>query len=208
MRRRAFLHGSLLTLAGPLAIGAQQAGKVYRIGVFGLNLTPEVMRVLLQGPEGRALVQAMREMGWVEGQNFVFQPASAEGKHEDLPAVAAKLVRLKVDVILVDNTPQTLAVKQATSTIPIVMAAVGDPVEGGLISNITRPGGNVTGVSLMTPKLIAKRLALLKEAVPYASRVAVLIDPANPAQRLIVDSGRDCGTGAEYHGLSRRSARS
>jgi putative ABC transport system substrate-binding protein len=112
----------------------------------------------------RSLLEAMREMGWIEGQNFVFEIASAEGKQEQLPAAAAALVRLKVDVILVNNTPQTIAAKEATSTIPIVMAVVGDAVESGLLSSLTRPGGNVTGLSTMFPELAAKRLALLKES--------------------------------------------
>jgi putative ABC transport system substrate-binding protein len=183
MNRRAFVSASLLALATPFAVDAQQPGKVYRVGVFGLNLTPEVWKALLQTPEGRTLLQALQERGWVEGQNFVFELRSAE-KPERLPVAATELAHLKIDIIWVNNTPQALAAKQATSIIPIVMFGVGDPVEVGLVSNLTRPGGNVTGTSLMTSELVAKRMALLREMVPQASRVAVLLDPANPAQRL------------------------
>jgi hypothetical protein len=99
VNRRVFLYGSALALATPFAVDAQQPGRIYRIGVFGLSLTPEVWKVLLQSPEGQAFLQAMREMGWVEGQNFVYEIVSSEGKRERLPAAAAELVRRKVDII-------------------------------------------------------------------------------------------------------------
>jgi ABC-type uncharacterized transport system substrate-binding protein len=180
--RRSLLYGPILALAAPFCALAQQPGKVYRIGALGLYLTPEVLRTLLASPEGQAFTQALREMGWVEVQNFVYEVVSSEGKQDRLPAAAAELVRRKVDIIVVGNTPQALAAKQATSTIPIVLMSVGDAVENGVVNSFTRPGGNITGLSVMSTVLVPKRMALLKEVVPQASRIAVLLDPTNSGQ--------------------------
>jgi putative tryptophan/tyrosine transport system substrate-binding protein len=173
MDRRAFigtLAGGLL--AAPLAAAAQEykAGKVARIGRLELSSagTDEAFR------------QGLRELGYVEGQNVVLEYRFAEGKAERLPNLAAELVNLKVDIIVAGGTPAPLAAKHATSTIPIVMAAAGDPVRTGLVANLARPGGNVTGLSTFTPELAAKRLQLLKEVVPGVSRVAVLWNATNP----------------------------
>ena len=172
MDRRAFLGtlaGSLLAV--PLAAEAQQAGKVYRIGYLGYS-SPSLERVLVE-----AFRQRLRDFGYLEGQNLVLEYRSAEGKRERLPELAADLVRLKVDVIVALATPEALAAKQATITIPIVVAAMADPVGDGLVASLARPGANVTGSTFLGPRLVPKRLELLKEIDPGASRVAVLWHP-------------------------------
>jgi putative ABC transport system substrate-binding protein len=167
MDRRAFLTivgGSIL--AAPLAAEAQQATKTPRIGVLATTSAPSKLReVFLQG---------LRDLGYVEGRNVVIEYRFAEGKYERLPALAAELVALKVDVIWVGATPQALAAKQATKTIPIVCPSFADPVTDGLVTSLARPGGNVTGLSNIAPGLVGKRLELLTQAVPGVSRVAVL----------------------------------
>src|SRR5712691_6662349 len=163
-------------LTAPLAGGAQPAGKVHRIGLLWLG-APEIA-----APRARldSLREGMRELGHVEGQTFVLEQRFAQ--RDDLFADPVKaLLREKVDLIVSSNTPAIRAAKQATTTVPIVMAAVGDPIASGLVSNLARPGGNVTGLSIGGTELNTKRLALLKEAVPKLSRVAVLWNPANPS---------------------------
>ena len=177
MRRREFVF----LLAGapaawPLAARAQQAGKVYRLGF--LNAGAPI-------PGVTGLGDALQELGWVEGKNIVWERRYAEDRLDRLPELAAELVRLKVDVIVAAGTLAPLAAKRATATIPIVMTAAGDPVGSGLISNLARPGGNVTGLSLMVPDLGGKRLELLKELLPRMSRVAVLWNAANPYPALV-----------------------
>ena len=127
----------------------------------------------------------MRALGWIEGKNIVFERRYAENHLERLPELAADLVRLKVDVIVAAGTLAPLAAKQATATIPIVMTTAGDPLGSGLVASLARPGGNVTGMSLMVPDLGAKRLELLKELLPRLSRVAVLWNAANPYSALV-----------------------
>jgi putative ABC transport system substrate-binding protein len=122
----------------------------------------------------------LRDLGYVEGKNLVIEFRWADGRYDRLPDLAAELVRLKVDVIVTGGTPGTRAAKQATTTIPIVMAVSGDAVATGLIASLARPGGNITGTTYFDPELHAKRLELLKEAVPRATRVGVLINPDNP----------------------------
>ena len=179
--RRTFfgtLAGSLL--AAPLAAEAQPAGKVARIGVLspgspsGAGRNPSDLAVLFA-----AFREGLRELGYVEGQNIKIESRWAEGNYDRLPGLAADLVRLKVDVIVTYGTPASQAAKRATGTIPIVMAAIIDPVASGLVTSIARPGGNLTGQSMMSPDLVAKQLEILKEAVPKVSRVAVLWNPAN-----------------------------
>jgi putative ABC transport system substrate-binding protein len=126
-----------------------------------------------------AFREGLRELGYVEGQNIKIESRWAEGNYDRLPGLAADLVRLKVDVIVTYGTPASQAAKRATGTIPIVMAAIIDPVASGLVTSIARPGGNLTGQSMMSPDLVAKQLEILKEAVPKVSRVAVLWNPAN-----------------------------
>ena len=171
MRRRAFLGtmaGGLL--AAPLAAEGQPAGKVYRIGV--LHLTPDLSRM-------EAFRDGLGKLGYIEGQDIAILDRLAEGKVHRLPEFAAELVRLKVDVIVTGGTITTYAAKQATSTIPIVMAADDSPVEDGFIVSLGRPGTNITGLTTLSRELNGKRLALLKEAIPRIARVAALSNPAN-----------------------------
>jgi putative ABC transport system substrate-binding protein len=167
MKRREFI--SLLggTAAWPFAARAQQGGKKKHIvGRFTAGSATE--------PLNDMTTEALRELGWVEGENVLFERRYAENRLERLPELAADLVRLKVDVIVASGTLAPLAAKRATSTIPIVMTAAGDPLGTGLVASLARPGGNVTGMSLMAPDLGGKRLELLKELLPRLARVAVL----------------------------------
>ena len=169
MKRRAFISGIVGgLLAVPLVAEAQEAAKVARIGW----LTPDREVVRYQ-----AFLQGLRDLGYVEGHNVVIEYRSAEGRLERLPALAAELVSLKVDVIVARATVAALAAKQATRTIPIVFPTVSDPVATGLVTSLARPGGNVTGLSFFTPELVGKSMELLKEAVPGVSRIAVLWQP-------------------------------
>jgi len=127
----------------------------------------------------------LRELGYVEGQNIAFESRFAEGKIDQLPGLAAELVGLKVDVIVTSGTPASLAAKQATGTIPIVMAQLADPVGAGLVASLGRPGANVTGLTTQDADLSGKRLGLLREVVPNVSRIALLIDETNPGTVLI-----------------------
>jgi len=170
-------------LAAPFAVEAQQAGKVYRIGVLANAppTNPEASRNL------EAFRRALRERGWVEGQSFVTEYRWAEGQLERFPSLATELVSLKVDLIVAGNPTAARAAKQATSTIPIVMVYVIDPVGGGIVASLARPGGNVTGVAFGAgPEIVGKYLNLLREAVPKASRVAVLMNPDSPSSPVLL----------------------
>jgi putative ABC transport system substrate-binding protein len=194
MDRRAFITSfGFLLLAAPLPARAQQAGKLSRIGFLGQGATDAVGRLRLE-----TFRQGLRERGWIEGQNIVIEYRSAEGRLDQLPDLAAELVRLKVDVIYAPSTAATIAAQNATKTIPIVMTLVPDPVGRGIIASLARPGGNVTGLSYGVDwGLIGKRLELLKEIVPKVSRVAVLGDPGEsyhgPAVREAEMAGRSLG---------------
>jgi putative ABC transport system substrate-binding protein len=177
--RRAFVAGTLALLAAPLAAGAQAGGKVSRIGVL-MNLYPP------DADPPQALRQRLRDLGYVEGQNFAIDWRYQLGESNRLPALAAELVRLKPDVIVADVTVAIRAAMGATSTIPIVMASSADAVGVGLVTSLGRPGGNVTGVTIMLAELTPKRLQLLKEVVPSASRVAVLWEPDIPRHRALL----------------------
>jgi len=142
---------------------------------------------------GLALFDALAELGWIEGRNLVVERRYAENQPERLPELAAELVRLNVDVIVATGTLGPLAAKQATSTIPIVMIASGDPLESGLVASLARPGGNVTGMSLMAPDLGGKRLELLKELLPQLGRVAVLWNAANPYAAIVFKETQAAG---------------
>jgi len=167
-------------VAAPLAaVAQQQAGKLSRIGVL-MNLYPP------DANPPQALRQRLRDLGHVEGQNLVIDWRYQLGGSNRLPALAAELVRLKPDVIVADVTVAIRAAMQATSTIPIVMASSADAVGNGLVTNLGRPGGNVTGVTIMLAEVSAKRLQLLKEMAPNASRVAVLWDPTIPWHRALL----------------------
>jgi putative ABC transport system substrate-binding protein len=164
---------ALTILMAPLAAEAQPPDKVYRLGY--LDTTP------MAAPLWDAFLDGLRAHGYREGQNLVFERRFSEGNAERFPAFAAELVRLKVDLILVRTTPAALAAKHVTQTIPIVITTANDPVGAGLVASLARPGGNVTGLSVLAPELSGKRLELLKEVMPGMTRVAVLWNAANPA---------------------------
>jgi putative tryptophan/tyrosine transport system substrate-binding protein len=180
MDRRAFITMVGSILAAPLAGEAQQAGKLYRIGLLG-GSPPN-------SPGGRraweGFFQGLRELGYVEGQNILVEGRWYGERTDRLPALAGELIRLKVDVIVAGAAPAPEAARRATSTIPIVMANHSDPVGSGLVASLARPGRNVTGMSTLSPELIGKRLQLFKEAIPGISRVAVLSNPTIPSQAL------------------------
>jgi putative ABC transport system substrate-binding protein len=176
--RRGFLSSmSAAILAAPHAIEAQQTGKVPVIGY------------LIERPGPTAFDEAfrlgLRELGYAEGRNIVIEYRWADGKSERLPALAGELVRLKVDVILTSGTPGGLAAKSATSTIPIVLASGGDFVADGLVASLSRPGGNITGLSVFARELSAKRLEILKRAIPGMTRVAAAFNKLNPGTRAL-----------------------
>jgi putative tryptophan/tyrosine transport system substrate-binding protein len=163
-------------VAWPLAASAQQpAGKVNQIGFLGVTSLAET------SPRVDALRTGLRRLGYDEGENIVIHYRWAEGRFEHLPELAAELVKLKVDVILTQSTPGALAAKQATSTIPIVMVVAGDPVAAGIVASLVRPGGNLTGLTFFLAEICAKRVELIKEAIPTLTRMAVFVNPANPS---------------------------
>jgi putative tryptophan/tyrosine transport system substrate-binding protein len=174
MDRRVFLATMALgALQGPVVAGAQSR-KAFRVGI----LSP-----FSSGSEQslRTFRDALRELGYVEGQNIAFEYRWAEGKPEKLPELAAEMVRTKVDVLVSAwGTPAALAAKNATTTIPVVVVGVGDPVGVGLVASLARPGGNVTGSTFLSEETVGKQLQLLKEADPRISRFATLSNPTNP----------------------------
>jgi putative ABC transport system substrate-binding protein len=177
MRRIGLAVVLSLTLA-PLAVEAQEPGKIYRIGML------ETTSMALNAANLDAFRQGLRELGYVEGRNFMIEYRSADGRRERFPELATELVRLKVDVILTRGTPAVMATKNATGTIPVVMAASGDPLLSGVVAGLARPGGNVTGLSAIVVEVTGKRLQLLREVVPGVSRIAVLLDMGNPNNAL------------------------
>ena len=168
--------------ASPLAAQAQQPRKIPRLCF--LTFDPGTMETT----RFAAFFQALRDLGYADGQTIAIDYLSASGRSERFPALAAECLRLKADVITVHTTPAAQAAKAATSTIPIVMIQLGDPVGTGIVDSLVKPGGNVTGMSQMTSDLTAKRLALLKEAVPGLSRVLVLSYPDDPIAPLQVNA--------------------
>jgi putative ABC transport system substrate-binding protein len=178
--RRQVLQGSLALAGFSLLSGCertgQQAAKVPRIGFLAVG-SREGRAFMIEG-----FLQGLREHGYVEGQNIVIEYRFSENRNDRLPELAAELVALKVALIVASGTPASFAAKQATSTIPIVMGGLAaNPIETGLVASLARPGGNVTGMSLMSSQLSGKRLELLKEIVPELARVAVFWNPPNPA---------------------------
>jgi putative ABC transport system substrate-binding protein len=167
-----------LLLALCSVVDAQQPGKIFRIGYLDPS-TASGSAVLLE-----PFRQEMTKLGWIEGKNIAIEYRFAEQKNERLPELAADLVRLKVDLIVVSGGPPALAAKKATTTIPIVMASSADPVAGGLVASLARPGGNVTGLSSLVPELNSKRLEILKDAVPKLARVGFLRQPGASDLRL------------------------
>ena len=175
---RSVLVGTLaLTLpifAFPLVALAQPTGKVYRIGFLRHFACPDRFGLT-------NLRQRLGELGYTEGRNIVIECRAAPGRWEELPELAAELVRLNIDLLLTEGTPATLAAKQATRSVPVIMVYVGDPVTSGLVSSLARPGGNVTGVSMNANEIVSKDIELLKEIAPGISRVAVWMDSTNPS---------------------------
>jgi putative tryptophan/tyrosine transport system substrate-binding protein len=180
LRRRDFvtlLGGA--AVAWPVAARAQSA-KVARIGFLGLvSSSSHASRVA-------AFRAGLRDLGWIEGRNLVIEFRWAEGNYDRLPVLAEELLRLNVDVLVTHGAAGALAAKKATSTIPIVVTAVGDMLALGLVSSLSRPGGNVTGLSLFAAELTAKRLELIKEAVPSVTRVGILLNPGNASTQFVL----------------------
>ena len=171
MNRRTFLQGITLgTLSAPLAAEAQQPVSPRRVGVLLALLGPD-------SKEAQAFRQGLRDAGYVEGRDVIIEWRSAEGDYTRLPQLATELVERKVDVIVADTTQATQAARRATSTVPIVMVIVADPVGSGVVTNLSQPGGNITGLSIMLAELSAKRLQLLKDALPRITKVAALWNP-------------------------------
>jgi len=176
---------ALSMFAAPFAVEAQQGDKVYRLGILGNVPLTDFEGARLWG----ALTKGLRDLGYVEGQNLIIEHRSSEGRFERLPSLAAELVRLKPDIIVVPNSANALAVRDATRTIPIV-AINFDPLMTGLGASFARPGGNVTGLSLIAPEITGKQLELLQEIVPRVSRVAILSNPANRPNPLFLDQAK------------------
>src|SRR5262245_20842192 len=172
MNRRAFI--GLLGGAAAWRIAAQESRKVHRLGVL-LPGTPASFSLRAQ-----AFLEGLRSHGYIEGQTIAIEWRWGQDKVEDLPSLAAELVGRNVDVLITGGTPAAKALKNATDTVPIVMAIIGDPVAAGLVDSLASPGGNATGFSIVAPDLSGKRLELLKEVVPGISRVAVMLNAKNP----------------------------
>jgi putative ABC transport system substrate-binding protein len=174
--RRRFLLATGALLAAPLAARAQQIRQSHRIGFLG-NTTPELEANLVE-----PFRQGLREFGYVEGKNLHIEYRWLEGRYERLPALIGELLALKAEVIVTAGTPATLALKQATTTVPLVMIAVGDPVGTGIVPSLSRPGGNITGLTSISPELDGKRLELLREIIPGLAHIAVLWNSDSPLQ--------------------------
>jgi ABC-type uncharacterized transport system substrate-binding protein len=203
MRRRKFL--SLFggaAAAWPLAARAQQPAKLPTIGFLGQSTRSAASEWVA------AFVQRLHELGWNEGRTIAIEYRWAEGREERFAELAAELVRLKVDIIVTSGTPQVVAAKQATSVIPIVFAAAGDPVASGLVASLARPGGNATGLSSLVADLAGKRLELLREVVPGLGRLAIMGNVGNPLSVLEMrEVQAAAGTlGLEVHTLEIRRA--
>jgi len=187
MRRRAFLASMAAVMGAPLAAESQPPARPWRLGFLGSGKArPQQNQVeLLRG--------YLRDLGYVDGRDFTIEVRWAEGTYARLPGLAAELIAARIDVFVTPGTPATLAAKTATATVPIVTVNSGDAVSTGLVASLSRPGGNVTGVTIMSPEIMAKRLELLKEALPRMRRVGILLNPANPAQRLTLRSLESAG---------------
>ena len=189
MKRRTLLVSLAASALAPLASFSQTPGKVWRVGFLSQRHVDFVDADFIYGP----FVQGLRELGYVEGKNLVIDWRSAEGKSDRLPELAAELVQLKLDVLAVAGTPASLAAQKATATIPIVLIAVGDPVDSGLVKSLARPGGNSTGLSIMSVELAPKRLEMLRSMAPKVTRVAVLVNPSNPSNSLVLKNVQAAG---------------
>jgi putative ABC transport system substrate-binding protein len=180
MRRRTFIEGiAALGVAWPLAARAQQRpGKIHRIGFLTRKTDASVANQI------NAFRHGLRDLGWVEGTSISIEYRDAEGQLDRLGPLAAELVALHMDVIVTVDTPPTQAAKQATSTIPIVVAVSADPVGAGLVSSLAHPGGNTTGLALLAPETDQKGLEFLKQTLPKTNRVVMIVDPKNPGMML------------------------
>jgi putative ABC transport system substrate-binding protein len=193
------LAGGLL--AAPLAAEAQAPAKIPRIGFLSASSSTD------PGKRIEAFRQGLRELGYVEGQNIAIEYRFAENRPERLPALAAELVRLNVDVIVTGPSPAPQAAKQATSTIPIVFAVTSDPVAAGLVANLARPGGNITGLASIGGEVVGKQLELLKEVTPKVSRVAILQNPSNHGHPFVLQQaeGAARALGLQLHIVQART---
>ena len=177
MDRRTFIVGGIAALVGPLAAESQQAGKLALIGYLDSGAA------VPNKPYWDAFRRGLRDLGWLEGQNVVFEARFAEGKNDQLPTLAAELVHLKVDVIATSTTPAALAAKRATATIPIVFGFAADPVGSKIVKSLAHSGGNITGWTHQGLELRAKWVEFLKETVPTATHFGVLWNPSNQAHK-------------------------
>jgi len=173
VRRKVVIAVAGSFLGAPFVATAQQPGRIYRVGYFRVGQPPK--------PYFDAFEQGLRRLGYVPGRNIVIESRFADDQGEALPRLADELVNLNVDVLVVSGGLATKAAKDATRTIPIVMAAASDPVGSGLVASLSRPGGNITGTTLINPELAGKRMELLKQALPNVRRVAVLVNKKNLA---------------------------
>ena len=181
----------VVSIVAPLAADAQQARKAYQVGLVSIGGNPKTWRT-----QYAPFIEAMRELNYIEGRNLIIRPAFADARAERLPTLVADLVSAKVDVIVTSANSETIAAKRATSSIPIVMWLVPDPVAEGFVTSLARPGGNITGLTSLVPGLNQKYVELLREVVPSASRFAVVVSPPNPrpdAQRELETAGRILG---------------
>src|SRR5262245_53562545 len=200
MRRRDFIVGSSVAVAWPLAARAQQqpnrqTGKTPHVGVLMPGPAPHSAATL--GP----FYQGLHDLGYFEGQNLSLELRNADWKRDRLPALAAELVGLKIDIIVAWSTPAARAAKQATNSIPIIAAVMADPVGDELVANLARPGGNVTGTTFLGPELVAKRLQLLRDVVPGLARVAALWHPHAYGERTMASVVKDIEDAARTLGM-------
>jgi putative tryptophan/tyrosine transport system substrate-binding protein len=179
MNRRASVLALVALGASPLACFAQQPEKIFRIGYLDAGSASK------RADRIESVRAGLRELGYVEGKNMVFEFRWAEGKYERLPSLAQELARTKVDVLVAVGTPCTMAAKQATSAIPIVMVSASDPIASGLVTSLARPAGNVTGTAILEPELMSKRFELIFEISPRAKQVAMLVNESNPAHAAV-----------------------
>ena len=179
-RRKLLVALGAGALSAPLACLAQQQGKVWRIGFLGSTSAAGYAAPI------DAMRKGLREFGYIEGKNIVFEWRFAEGSYERLPGLATDLTRLGVDIIVTHGTAGAQAAKRATATIPVVFAAIGDAVTAGIVTSLAHPGGNITGCTFFNPELAAKRLEIIRDAIPRIRRVAVLLNPSNPLSESIL----------------------
>jgi ABC-type uncharacterized transport system substrate-binding protein len=200
MRRREFISALVGASVRPLAARAEQPKKVPRIGFLATGS--------LESSEARAILnafyQGLREHGYIDGENVIVEVRAADSKMERFPALASELAGLNLDLIVASNSVAGRAVQQATTTIPIVIPVMGDPVGDGLVAGLARPGGNITGLTFLGPQLVPKRLALLKEALPKATRVAALWHPGAYGTRTMNDMMSEAEGAAQTLGLQLR----